>query len=339
MNRRLTTLFLSTRIPLQDDKEQADDAAANLSDDAMMAPPENNNNDSNDGWWEKTAADVLKDPESLYSENLQNFQEHGVDRRAAVRDRLSFVMEDIKTKLDEITERTTNVLAAQLYDNYATNIQEQENKILQLVSSNQTSRVRMVDALKKANLNWETKYSNLMDRVVFAASNKNEEESSMDDTKDGGAMDSPSSGNENKMDKKESPSPSVATKDDSQSQDPDWDEVIRLAPHCEENIRGFLEVREKWKTVESRYIQAIESSHERLEANIMKTINTVYETFQGFDERMDEQQYDIQKIMTNNHERRQKLQQALEESALQAKGLFARLMARVSSIRAPATRS
>jgi hypothetical protein len=306
----------------------------------MMAPPDNNNNnDSNNdgGWWEKTAADILKDPESLYSENLQNFQEQGVDRRVAVRDRLSFVMEDIKTKLDEITERTTNVLAAQLYDKYANCIQEQEDKILQLVRSNHSSRVNMVDALEKANLNWETKYSNLMNRVVFAANNKNEDESTMDNPKDGGGMGSPSAGNGNKTDKTDSPSPSVATK--GESQDPDWDEVIRLAPHCEENIRGFLEVREKWKAVESRYIQAIESSHERLEANIMKTINTVYETFQGFDERMEEQQYDIQKIMVNNHERRQKLQQALEESALQAKGLFARLMARVSSIRAPATRS
>jgi hypothetical protein len=134
----------------------------------------------------------------------------------------------------------------------------------------------------------------------------------------------------------------LVAKDDSlnsESEDPDWAEVIRYAPHCEESIRGFLEVREKWKAVESRYIQAIESSHERLQANIMKTIHTVYETFQVFDERMDEQQYDIQKLMANNHERRQKLQQALEESALQAKSLFARLMARVSSIRAPGTHS
>jgi hypothetical protein len=334
-----------------------------------MPPPDNSSND-NDGWWEKTTADILKDTDSIYCENLQNFQEQGLDRRAAVRDRLSFVMEDIKTKLDEITERTTNVLAAQLYDNYASTIQAQENKILQLVRSNHASRVRMVEALEKANLNWESKYSNLMNRVIYAADNKNEE-SSMDNPKDGGDPDSPSDstktldGNETNKDKtakcigaaespsdsmkaldgnekKESPSRSVATKDDplnSDSQDPDWDEVIRFAPHCEENIRSFLEVREKWKAVESRYIQAIESSHERLQANIMKTIHTVYETFQGFDERMDEQQYDIQKLMTNNHERRQKLQHALEESALQAKSLFARLMARVSSIRAPGTHS
>jgi hypothetical protein len=335
-----------------------------------MPTPDNNSNNDNDGWWEKTTADILKDTDSIYCENLQNFQEQGLDRRAAVRDRLSFVMEDIKTKLDEITERTTNVLAAQLYDNYASNIQAQENKILQLVRSNHASRVHMVEALEKANLNWESKYSNLMNRVIYAADNKNEE-SSMDTPKDGGATGSPSGsmktldGNEKNKgknakcvgatdspsdstkaldgnEKKESPSPSIATKDDSlnsDSQDPDWDEVIRFAPHCAENIRSFLEVREKWKAVESRYIQAIETSHERLQANIMKTIHTVYETFQGFDERMDEQQYDIQKLMANNHERRQKLQQALEESALQAKSLFARLMARVSSIRAPGTHS
>jgi hypothetical protein len=311
-----------------------------------MRPPDNSNNNS-DGWWEKATADILKDTDSIYCENLQKFQEQGLDRRAAVRDRLSFVMEDIKTKLDEITERTTNVLAAQLYDNYASTIQAQENKILQLVRSNHASRVRMVEALEKANLNWESKYSNLMNRIIYAADNKNEE-SSMDNPKDGGATDSPDistemlDGNAKDKDNKESPSPLIATKDDSlnsESQDPDWDEVIRFAPHCEENIRSFLEVREKWKAVESRYIQAIESSHERLQANIMKTIHTVYETFQGFDERMDEQQYDIQKLMANNHERRQKLQQALEESALQAKSLFARLMARVSSIRAPGRHS
>jgi HD-GYP domain-containing protein (c-di-GMP phosphodiesterase class II) len=363
---------LFTQLPFQDVEEQVD-SATNLTDDAMMPPPDNNNNNNNndDGWWEKTTADILKETDSIYCENLQNFQEHGVDRRAAVRDRLSFVMEDIKTKLDEITERTTNVLAAQLYDNYASNIQAQEHKILQLVRSNHASRVHMVEALEKANLNWESKYSNLMNRVIYATDNKSEE-SSMDNPKDGGAADSPSDsmktldgnayshdkkksssdspsdsmktldGNANSHDKKESPSPVVATKDDSlnsESQDPDWDEVIRFAPHCEENIRSFLEVREKWKAVESRYIQAIESSHERLQANIMKTIHTVYETFQGFDERMDEQQYDIQKLMANNFERRQRLQQALEESANQAKSLFARLMARVSSIRAPGTHS
>jgi hypothetical protein len=341
----------------------------------MMPPPDNNNNNNNnnnDGWWEKATADILKETDSIYCENLQNFQEQGIDRRAAVRDRLSFVMEDIKTKLDEITERTTNVLAAQLYDNYASNIQAQEHKILQLVRSNHASRVHMVEALEKANLNWESKYSNLMNRVIYATDNKNEDESSGDNPKHGGATDSPSDsmktldgnannngkkesssdspsdstktldGNEDNKDKKESPSPLVATKDDSlntESQDPDWDEVIRFAPHREENYRSFLEDREKWKAVESRYIQAIESSHERLQANIMKTIHTVYETFQGFDERMDEQQYDIQKIMANNFERRQRLQQALEESANQAKSLFARLMARVSSIRAPGTHS
>lgn len=330
---------MSTQLRLQDVEDQKDDT-----DDAMMPPPDNDNDD----WWEKTTADILKDTDSIYCENLQNFQEQGLDRRAAVRDRLSFVMEDIKTKLDEITERTTNVLAAQLYDNYASNIQAQENKILQLVRSNQASRVHMVEALEKANLSWESKYSNLMNRVIYAADNKNEEESSMDNPEDGGATDNPGDptktlgGNENNKDKKMSSSPLVATKDDSlnsESQDPDWDEIIRFAPHCEENIRSFLEVREKWKAVESRYIQAIESSHERLQANIMKTIHTVYETFQGFDERMDEQQYDIQKLMANNYERRQKLQQALEESALQAKSLFARLMARVSSIRAPGTHS
>jgi hypothetical protein len=368
-NRRLTTRSLYTRPPLQDDDSANTYGTAAY---AMMPPPDNNNN-NNDGWWEKTTAAILKDTDSIYCENLQNFQEQGLDRRAAVRDRLSFVMEDIKTKLDEITERTTNVLAAQLYDNYASNIQAQERKILQLVRSNHASRVHMVEALEKANLNWEAKYSNLMNRVIYATDNKSEDESSMDNSKHGGATNSPSDsmktldgnennkgkkksssdspsdsmktldGNENNKHKKESPSPClVATKDDSlnsDSQDPDWDEVIRFAPHCEENIRSFLEVREKWKAVESRYIQAIESSHERLQANIMKTIHTVYETFQGFDERMDEQQYDIQKLMANNHERRQKLQQALEESANQAKSLFARLMARVSSIRAPGTHS
>jgi hypothetical protein len=203
----------------------------------------------------------------------------------------------------------------------------------------------MVEALGKANLNWESKYSNMMNRVIYAANNKTEE-SSMDNPKEGGATDSPGvctktlDGNENSKDKKDSPSSLVATEDDSlnsETQDPDWDEVIRFAPHCKENIRSFLEVREKWKAVESRYIQAIETSHERLQANIMKNINTVYETFQGFDEHMDEQQYDIQKLMANNHERRQKLQQTLEESALQAKSLFADLMARVSSIRTPGT--
>jgi hypothetical protein len=142
----------------------------------MMPPPDNNNNNNNDGWWEKTTADILKDTDSIYCENLQNFQEQGVDRRAAVRDRLMFVMEDIKTKLDEITERTTNVLAAQLYEKYASPIQAQERNFLQLVRSNHARRVRMVEALEKANLNWESKYSNLLNRVVFSNHHKKHEE-------------------------------------------------------------------------------------------------------------------------------------------------------------------
>jgi hypothetical protein len=332
----------------QDDKEQSDDTA-HLSDNDALAPTtststtdnNNNNNNSNNAWWEETVADILKDPESIYYENLQNFQEKGIARRNAVRDRLSCVMEDIKAKLDEITERATTVLAGQLYDKYASNIQEQERKILQLIWSNHASRVRMVEALNKANLNWESTYSDLMNRVMDASTTN---ESSMDDAKDDdGATDSPkvstkTLGNmsiNTPKDTKESPTLSVAAKDAStpESEDPDWNEVLRYAPHCEENIHGFLEVREKWKAVEARYVQAIESSHERIQANIERMINVVYETFQGYDERMDEQQYDIQKLMAGNQERRQKLQQALEESALQAKGLFARLMARVSTIR------
>jgi hypothetical protein len=291
---------------------------------------------SDNSWWEQAAADIRNDPDSLYCENLQTL-EQSMAQRVAVRDRLFFCIEEIKNKLDATVESTAANLAGQLYEQYACSIQQQQVAILELVQSNHATRVRMVHVLDEANENWQSNYTNLMSRVVFG----HQSDSLPDAKKDGsGAV----AQDNNKDAKKSPPDPQDSNKVDGSIMgdefninktvaEPDWDEVIRFAPHVEENIRTFLEARNKWKLVEEQYVQAMEGHHERLQANIDGTLNLLFETFQALDENLDEQQYSVQKLVASNHERRQQLQQALEESALQAQGMFARLMARVSSLR------
>ena len=113
------------------------------------------------------------------------------------------------------------------------------------------------------------------------------------------------------------------------SGEPDWEELEEFQP-TRENIRHFLEARERFQNAEEALRQTLDEVHEGLKAEAEAIVQVIVDFHDEHESSCLALEDDIQHYMVQNSKRRASLQTMLEESAKQAQGRFANLLSRLS---------
>jgi hypothetical protein len=121
----------------------------------------------------------------------------------------------------------------------------------------------------------------------------------------------------------------VTTKDDDNGRDPDWDELAEHEP-SRDDVRVFLTTCDKLHASEDHLSSALDDIHVALKAEVQAILQVAADLYDHHESICMDMEEDIQSNLMNNHKRRGELQKSLEDSAKQAQGLFAQLLARVS---------
>lgn len=116
---------------------------------------------------------------------------------------------------------------------------------------------------------------------------------------------------------------------DQQGGEPEWDELAEFEP-TSDNVRCFLEARERFQHAEERLSQALDDIHAGLKAEADAIVQILLDLHNRHESNCLSFEHDIQYHLIQNGKRKAALQKSLEESAKQAQGLFANLLSRLS---------
>jgi hypothetical protein len=97
-----------------------------------------------------------------------------------------------------------------------------------------------------------------------------------------------------------------------------------------ENVRIFLTTRDKLQASEDHLSSVLDEIHVALKAEVQAILQVAADLYDHHESICIDMEEDIQSNLMNNHKRRNELQKSLQDSAMQAQGLFAQLLARVS---------
>jgi hypothetical protein len=121
----------------------------------------------------------------------------------------------------------------------------------------------------------------------------------------------------------------ATAKDEETGRDPDWDELTVYEP-SRDNVRIFLTARDKLQASEDHLSGALDEIHVALKAEVQAILQVAADLHDHHESICMDLEEDVQFNVVSNHKRRGELQKSLEDSAKQAQGVFAQLLARVS---------
>ena len=101
-----------------------------------------------------------------------------------------------------------------------------------------------------------------------------------------------------------------------------------------DRIHQFLKSRERLQAAEDQFSLAVDEIHGKLTATTQDILQIAIDVHNPLDDALSSEESELQHYLGSNFERREALARAVEESAKQAQGLFARLMARVQTLAA-----
>jgi hypothetical protein len=234
-------------------------------------------------------------------------------------------------------------VAVPVYEQLCSTMRTLEHDLIQHFAHNHTQRESLVQSLEDYDTAWQSTYSRLMGRVLDKGSSCMEVEPSGNDNsanESGGKQKNATvkvrgsskvahglNGSEEKN--KGVTSNSDHNDDEEEEEEPDWEALLQHE-QSHESIQLFLEGRDRWQTACQMFSNALDEMHEQLKATNSEILQTVVEAYDVImNEDLEEQQNDIQEHLAANFQRRQFLENALEEAIKQQQGMFAKLMARV----------
>lgn len=112
--------------------------------------------------------------------------------------------------------------------------------------------------------------------------------------------------------------------------DPNWDEICDYEP-ARDNARDFLAAREKLRDADDALSHALDEIHSGLKGDADAVAQVVLDFYTEHENESLTLQQDIQYHIMNNCQRRDALEESLQESAKQTQGIIANLLSRLSS--------
>ena len=267
--------------------------------------------------WNVICQGIRDEDNPISCDNLKLFDENILRNESSLNE-FGRTIEEFQSALDAIMERIFTQVTAPIYQAQRDRMDALEADIIQSMKQNHNRRTMLVQALENHNQKWQSSYSKLMGKILQVpveqeAATQGELESNGQDNKDPSDKD-----------------PADSNDKESEDLDPDWEELAQYEP-TQENIRRFLEERERFRAADEHFRATLDDIYANLKMTFEKMVNVSAEVHESVAETMDEKQVDIQQHMVSNLQRRQDLQKALEEKAKQAQGIFASLMARVTT--------
>lgn len=119
---------------------------------------------------------------------------------------------------------------------------------------------------------------------------------------------------------------------ESGSDEPNWDKIAEFQA-ARNNVHFFLAAREKFRDTDDALFHAMDVIHSGLQANADAILQVVIDFYNKYEEYSVALEHDIQYLLMTNCQRREALQERVEESAKQAQGLFADLLSRLGQRR------
>jgi len=114
-------------------------------------------------------------------------------------------------------------------------------------------------------------------------------------------------------------------------EDPDWEALAQYEP-SRKNIEAFLEARDRATVAEDRFTSELDDVHEGFKMFKEQILQTVIDAFTKINEKLDDEEAEIQWRIMDNFERRQQFMKDIHEHSTRAQGIFSSLLARVASV-------
>lgn len=236
-------------------------------------------------------------------------------RRSLANERLEEIFTKTEQKLQTLVSSLTSTVLP-LFQAMQARLEHQEEELVQTLLQNHHNRQEMVEHLQQSRHIYHHKFevcmANILKQPLPTESPKGAILENHDDCKD---QDTNQDGTD--------------SKEDSQDEENiDWTVLAEFSP---ESVEAFLQGREKWHEAHNRLVQTLETVEQALQDDMQKLLTLMQQAHDIVEEPLDSLQEDVQMHLHHNVLARQEMQVALQESAQQAQGIFASLMARVSS--------
>ncbi|CAJ1961951.1 unnamed protein product [Cylindrotheca closterium] len=251
--------------------------------------------------------------------NLQSYLEAKSMRENAKKQFLTSIeiyFEGLTQTMDDLLQHSVVAIHNEMEERLDSN----EADVIATLKSNHNRRHIMRKQMDQANQAWVRQYSQVCNKIAPPEQASPTDESMNKTT---GETTPPAS----------SSSPPTSPANDSNLQDDngelDW-EALGDTPTNRNKIRGFLTAREQFQHAAEALSQDLDDIHAGLRAQVEAIIQVAVDVHDQDEKTCFTLEDDIQFHLMENEKRRANLQEKLEQSAMQAQGLFADLLSRLA---------
>lgn len=300
--------------------------------------------DAKENFWDTAETAALR--EDTVSKKSLSVLWEGTQRREQAQRSLEQVLEESKLGMEAILHQgIVAVVVEPFMQEWTTTFEQLDTQLVQSFETNTQRRWDMQQRLDKHQEQWQRQYRRLtgqiQDRKEDEVDNANEIEDVGKVALNGkvkercGGNESSDDGADNDGTQKTQPdeSPSKNSQNSSSGGEPDWESLLNQdhSPTAE-RVRRFLETRERLQTAEDQFRAAMDDIHNKFISTTDDLLQIAIDVHNPLDDALGSEESELQYYLVRNYQRRQDLARAVEESAKQAQGVFARLMARVKTL-------
>lgn len=285
-------------------------------------------------FWDTEEAQKLQ--EDATSEKGLTILFEGSQRRVRANKTLEKTLEESRFGMDALLqEQIVQSLVQPLLQEFASMFEKLETQLKKAFQDNTQRRWDMQQRLVKYEEQWQRQYQELTARIHEIDDDElKEEDGRKDGLGDNVEKNTHSDGTADQSPQQMTNVDASPSKDSQGSDsEPDW-YALKNQDHAPTvaRIHSFLEAGERLEAAEDQFKRSFDEIYHKLEATTEDLVQIAVEVHSHLDGAMESEEMELQYYLVENSQRRQALAQAVDESAKQAQGTFARLMARVKTL-------
>jgi chromosome condensin MukBEF ATPase and DNA-binding subunit MukB len=272
--------------------------------------------DDFDAWWETVCSYIeLKEADTPCNEHLQAWKT-GVEKHEHAQTMLGNLLDDTKTHLeDSIVDLFSRVVAPihQSASQQATTVQTEFGNLLIV---NHKRRQKLLADLERSNEKWKNDYTAIVSKVMRAGEQANGLSATNSVADQGNIEQDDSVGADEKAGEEE--------------YEPDWKQMALTFEPCAPHVDAFIQGSNRLQDAEESLRQALDEIHQQLQTLSQELLQCVVDIHTKVTPPLENRRNELQQVLGTNAQRRQKVQEQLEESVRQTQSILTGLMSRVS---------
>jgi hypothetical protein len=257
---------------------------------------------------------------SVYRQRLQHFLKHA-NLRDNAQSQLERAFEVFQKSLDDHVQ-TVIKIAVPVHASVYEAVVKMEAEIIETFAHNHETRTALVDWLRNVNEMWEQQYQRFLERIVATSSDQPRFKNTKSHNEEHKRNDSQRVKNA-KFDNMDT----IKEEDE----EPDWEAIVDVYPTSSKRVESFLRSRQMWQAQCQNFSTALDEIHAELQNFHSQMLTIIADSYGILGDEMDESYDQIREVMMNNFQRREVLDQQLDQVLRQQQNLFAWLRARIGA--------